>query len=59
MENIEKNASEKLDFEVPSAEDIVVNLCYWLDMAKLRTNDYLRSKYGSVSESVGDSESEV
>ena len=38
METKEKNVNE---FTVPSAEDIVVNLVYWFDMARLRTQDIL------------------
>lgn len=54
METKEKNVNE---FTVPSADDVIVNLMYWLDMMRLRGREIIESY--EVSKPVGDTESSV
>lgn len=54
METKEKNVNE---FTIPSSEDVIVNLMYWLDMMRLRGREILESY--EVPKPVGDTESQV
>lgn len=40
-ETTDVTAEKKTDFPIPSPVDILVNLTYWLDMARMTTNKYL------------------
>lgn len=50
---------EKEKFDVPSAEDCVINLAYWLDMCHYRVKELMSQRFGEVSESLDSTESEV
>lgn len=50
---------EEKKFDIPSAEDCLVNFVYWLDMCSLRVKEIMSQRFGEVSESLDGTESEV
>lgn len=50
-----KEKNKEKEFKIPNVQDIVVNLVYWLDMARLRTQEILNE----LPKSDNNTESEV